>query len=60
MVTFTAIAPSPYFRMGDGADEAIAAKARAAGGMPHGQVSGDMIARATFRRARSHTNPLKV
>ena len=53
---FAAIAPSLYFRMGDGADEAIVARARAEGGMPDEQVVGDVKACAAFLRAQSVSN----
>ena len=53
---FAAIAPSLYFRMGDGADEAIVARARAEGGMPDEQVVGDVKGAAAFLRSQSQSN----
>ncbi len=53
---FAAIAPSLYFRLGDGADEAIVARARAEGGMPDEQVVGDVKACAGFLRTQSESN----
>ncbi len=51
-----AIAPSLYFRMGDGADPAIVAQARAEGGMPDDQVVGDVAGCAAFLRGQPHGN----
>jgi carboxymethylenebutenolidase len=53
---FAAIAPNLYFRMGDGADPAIVARARAEGGMPDDQVMGDVASCADLLRAQPHGN----
>jgi carboxymethylenebutenolidase len=53
---YAAIAPSLYFRLGDGASEEVVARARAAGGMPDDQVIGDVTGSAAFLRAQSHGN----
>jgi carboxymethylenebutenolidase len=53
---FAAIAPSLYFRMGDGNDPAIVAQARAEGGMPDDQVVGDVEACAGFLRTQPNAN----
>jgi len=53
---FAALAPSLYFRMGDGADPNIVARARAEGGMPDDQVVGDVTAAAGFLRAAPESN----
>ena len=53
---YAAIAPSLYFRLGDGASEEVVARARAAGGMPDDQVIGDVTGAAAFLRAQPHSN----
>jgi carboxymethylenebutenolidase len=53
---YAAIAPSLYFRMGDGASEEVVARARASGGMPDDQVMGDVAGAAAFLRAQSTSN----
>ncbi len=53
---YAAIAPSLYFRLGDGASAEVVARARAAGGMPDDQVMGDVAGAAAFLRAQSHSN----
>jgi carboxymethylenebutenolidase len=53
---FAAIAPSLYFRLGDGNDPAVVAQARAEGGMPDDQVVGDVAGAAAFLRAQPHAN----
>jgi len=53
---YAAIAPSLYFRLGDGASEQVVARARAAGGMPDDQVMGDVTGAAAFLRAQPHSN----
>ncbi len=53
---YAAIAPSLYFRLGDGASAEVVARARAAGGMPDDQVMGDVAGAAAFLRAQSRSN----
>src|SRR5437899_125570 len=53
---YTAIAPSLYFRLGDGASGEVVARARAAGGMPDDQVIGDVTGAAAFLRGQPHCN----
>jgi carboxymethylenebutenolidase len=53
---FAVIAPNLYFRLGDGADPAIVAQARAEGGMPDDQVMGDVASCAELLRARPDSN----
>jgi carboxymethylenebutenolidase len=53
---FAAIAPSLYFRLGDGASPDVVAQARAEGGMPDDQVVGDIAGAASFLRAQPHSN----
>ncbi len=53
---YAAIAPSLYFRLGDGASEEVIARARRAGGMPDDQVMGDVTGAAAFLRAQPHSN----
>jgi carboxymethylenebutenolidase len=53
---YAAIAPSLYFRLGDGASEQVVARARAAGGMPDDQVMGDVTGAAAFLRGQPHSN----
>lgn len=53
---YAAIAPSLYFRLGDGASPEVVARARAAGGMPDDQVMGDVSGAASFLRAQPNSN----
>ncbi len=53
---FAAIAPSLYFRIGDGSDPAVVAQARAEGGMPDEQVVGDVAACERLLRAEATNN----
>jgi carboxymethylenebutenolidase len=53
---YAAIAPSLYFRLGDGGSPDIVARARAAGGMPDDQVMGDVSGAAAFLRAQPNSN----
>ncbi len=53
---YTAIAPSLYFRLGDGSSAEVVARARAGGGMPDDQVIGDVEGAAAFLRAQSNSN----
>ncbi|MHB8382198.1 MAG: dienelactone hydrolase family protein [Candidatus Binataceae bacterium] len=53
---YAALAPSLYFRMGDGASGEVVARARAAGGMPDDQVIGDVTGAAAFLRAQPQSN----
>jgi carboxymethylenebutenolidase len=53
---FMTIAPSLYFRLGDGSDPAIVAQARAEGGMPDDQVVADVAGAAAYLRAQPHSN----
>ena len=49
---YAAVAPNLYVRLGDGADPAIVARARAEGGMPDEQVVGDIRASMIWLRAQ--------
>ena len=53
---YATIAPSLYFRLGDGASPEVVARARAAGGMPDDQVMGDVSGAAAFLRAQPNSN----
>ena len=53
---YMAIAPSLYFRLGDGASLDVVARARAAGGMADDQVMGDVSGSIAFLRAQSNSN----
>jgi carboxymethylenebutenolidase len=53
---YACIAPHLYFRDGPGSPDDIAAKARAAGGMPDAQVVGDAAGARDFLRAQPHAN----
>jgi len=53
---YAAIAPSLYFRLGDGASEEVVVRARKAGGMPDDQVMGDVTGAAAFLRAQPYSN----
>jgi carboxymethylenebutenolidase len=47
---YAALCPNLYFRVGHGTPEDVAAKARAAGGVPDDQAVGDLAAAARFLR----------
>jgi carboxymethylenebutenolidase len=49
---FAAIAPHLFFRSGPGAPDDVAARVRAAGGVPDGQVMGDVAGAMAFLRGR--------
>src|ERR1700682_2415081 len=51
---YAAVAPSLYFRVGDGADEAVVAKVRGDGGNPDDQIVGDVNGAISFLREQSH------
>jgi carboxymethylenebutenolidase len=51
---YAAVAPSLYFRVGDGADEAVVAKVRGDGGNPDDQIVGDVAGAVAFLREQSH------
>jgi carboxymethylenebutenolidase len=51
---YAAIAPSLYFRVGDGALEEVVAKIRAGGGIPDAQMLGDVTGAMAFLRAQPH------
>lgn len=51
---YAAVAPSLYFRVGDGADEAVVAKVRGEGGNPDDQIVGDVAGAVAFLREQSH------
>ncbi|MBV9859193.1 MAG: dienelactone hydrolase family protein [Alphaproteobacteria bacterium] len=53
---YAAVAPSLYFRVGDGADEQVVAKIRAGGGNPDDQIVGDIAGAVAFLREQSHGN----
>ena len=53
---YATIAPSLYFRLGDGASPEVVARARTAGGMPDDQVMGDVTGAAAFLRGQSNSN----
>ena len=48
---YSAICPNLYFREGHGTPEDVAAKIRAAGGVPDDQVVGDVVSSAQYLRA---------
>ena len=50
---YAAVAPSLYFRVGDGADEAVVAKVRGDGGNPDDQIVGDVAGAVAFLREQS-------
>lgn len=50
------ISPHLYSRLGPGSPDDLAAKARAAGGVPDDQVMGDVAASAAFLRAQPNAN----
>src|ERR1700724_495067 len=53
---YAAVAPSLYFRVGDGADEQVVAKGRGEGGNPDDQIVGDVAGAVAFLREQSHAN----
>ena len=53
---YATIAPDLYHRVGHGSPEDVAARARAAGGIPDGQVVGDSAACRDFLRAQPYSN----
>ena len=53
---YAAIAPSLYFRLGDGASPEVVARARTAGGMPDDQVMGDVSGSVAFLRTQPDCN----
>jgi carboxymethylenebutenolidase len=53
---YAAVAPSLYFRVGDGADEAVVAKVRGDGGNADDQIVGDVGGAVAFLREQSHAN----
>jgi carboxymethylenebutenolidase len=53
---YAAVAPSLYFRVGDGADEQVVAKVRGEGGNPDDQIVGDVAGAVAFLREQSHAN----
>ena len=53
---YAAIAPHLYHRSGPGEPDDIAAKARAAGGVPDDQVMGDVEGSANYLRAQPYAN----
>lgn len=53
---YAAVAPSLYFRVGDGAQEAVVNKIRSEGGNPDDQIVGDVAGAVAFLREQSHIN----
>ncbi len=53
---YAAVAPSLYFRVGDGADEAVVAKVRGEGGNPDDQIVGDVAGAIAFLREQPHAS----
>ncbi|MFO7584884.1 MAG: dienelactone hydrolase family protein [Anaerolineales bacterium] len=53
---YTAICPNLYFRSGHGTPEDVAAKVRAAGGIPDDQAVGDLEGSAGFLRSLDNSN----
>src|SRR5260370_6205401 len=53
---YAAGAPSLYFRVGDGADEAVVAKGREGGGVPDEQMLGDVTGAIDFLRSQPHAS----
>jgi carboxymethylenebutenolidase len=53
---YAAVAPSLYFRVGDGAREDVVAKIREGGGVPDDQMLGDVTGAIDFLRSQPHTN----
>jgi carboxymethylenebutenolidase len=53
---YAALSPNLYFRDGHGTPEDVAAKVRAAGGVPDDQAVGDMVGAAQYLRSLPHIN----
>ena len=53
---YAVICPNLYFRAGHGSPEGVAAKVRAAGGIPDAQAVGDLAGSARFLRALPFSN----
>jgi carboxymethylenebutenolidase len=53
---YAAVAPSLYFRIGDGAQEAVVNKVREAGGVPDEQMLGDVTGAIDFLRSQPHAS----
>jgi carboxymethylenebutenolidase len=53
---YAAVAPSLYFRVGNGADEAVVAKVRGDGGNPDDQIVGDVAGAIAFLREQPHAS----
>jgi carboxymethylenebutenolidase len=53
---YAAVSPNLYFRVGHGTPEDVAAKARAAGGVPDDQAVGDIAGAMHFLRAQPYLN----
>ena len=53
---YATISPNLYFRSGHGSPEDVAAKARAAGGVPDDQAVGDLVGAAQFLRSLPTSN----
>jgi carboxymethylenebutenolidase len=53
---YAAVAPSLYFRVGDGAQEEVVAKVRAGGGVPDDQMIGDVTGAIQFLRGQPHSS----
>jgi carboxymethylenebutenolidase len=53
---YAAVAPSLYFRVGDGADEAVVAKVRESGGVPDEQMLSDVTGAIDFLRSQPHAS----
>lgn len=53
---YAAVAPSLYFRVGDGALEQTVSKVRAAGGIPDDQMIGDVEGSIAFLKSQSHAS----
>jgi carboxymethylenebutenolidase len=53
---YAAVAPSLYFRVGDGAQEEVVNKVREAGGVPDEQMLGDVTGAIDFLRSQPHAS----
>jgi len=53
---YAAVSPNLYFRVGHGTPEDVAAKARAAGGVPDDQAVGDIAGAMRFLRGQPYLN----
>jgi carboxymethylenebutenolidase len=53
---YATIAPSLYFRVGDGADDAVVARAREAGGVADDPMLGDVTGAIDFLRSQPHAS----